>query len=101
MKISFKKADLRADGLDPAFDDVKLVTHCLDSRGEGNANVLREFLIYKLYAQLTNNAYRVQLAEVTYQGAAGKFGKVKRYAFLIEDTDQLARLAFCFPVYDR
>ncbi len=90
VKISFKKANLQTDGLDPTFDDIKLVTHCLDNRGEGNNNVLREFLIYKLYGLLTDRTYRVQLAEVTYQDEAGKYGKVKRYAFLIEDTDQLA-----------
>jgi len=88
LKLNFDKDQLRAVGLSE-HDKMKLVTHCVDARFTGNVNVLKEYLAYKLYNQLTEESYRVQLVEVTYVEAGTKKVYVKRYGFLIEPTSQV------------
>ena len=91
LKINFNKDDLRAAGL-LAFDDMKLVTHCIKNTDVARELILKEFLAYKLYNQLTDESFRVQLLNITY--ADTRTGESKtQSAFLIEDTAQLrARL---------
>jgi hypothetical protein len=89
LKLNFKKSDLRAMGLED-YDDMKLVTHCLENPKEGKENVLREYLAYKLYNLLTPYSFRVQLIKIRYEDEDGTFSKVKAYGFLIEDTKEMA-----------
>lgn len=87
LKLKFKKKDLAAMGLSAA-NDLKLVTQCVEDEREAKVLLLKEYLAYKIYNQLTDISYRVQLVKVTYQDS--KTGKRKRqWAFLIEDTAQL------------
>lgn len=87
LKLKFKKKDLRNMGLS-AVNDLKLVTQCVEDAREAKALLLKEYLAYKIYNQLTDISYRVQLVEVTYQDSeTGK--RKKQWAFLIEDTAQL------------
>lgn len=89
LKLKFPKKHLKAAGLAPKYNDLKLVTHCLDAKSEGKNNVIKELLAYKMYQELTQNSYRVQLVRITYVDSNKKIGKIKRYGFLIEDTDQM------------
>lgn len=90
LKIKFSKKELSAEGLSE-HNDLKLVTHCVSDKNVGQDYILREYLIYKLFNELTPESFRVQLARVTYvDTGAGKLGKIKRYAFLMEDEDELA-----------
>ena len=87
LKINFKKKELKAAGL-AKFDDMKLVTHCVRSKMEAKALLQKEYLAYKLYNQLTDFSYRVQLLKINYVDVhTGK--KTKHWAFLIEDTAEL------------
>ncbi len=88
LKLNFDKDQLRAIGLSE-HDKMKLVTHCVDARFTGNVNVLKEYLAYKLYNQLTEESYRVQLVEVNYVEAGSEKVYLKRYGFLIESTSQV------------
>lgn len=90
VKIKFSKGDLESLGLIKKFNDLKLVTHCIDDKLVGNENLLKEYLIYQLYNELTPNSYRVQLIKITYEDTKGNLGKIKRYGILIEDTDEMA-----------
>lgn len=87
LKLKFSKKELIAQGLSED-NDYKLVTHFYDSR-EGDDAVLREYLAYKLYNELSGQSFRVQLAEVTYKDKNTK-EKTTRYGILIEDADQMA-----------
>lgn len=87
LKLKFKKKDLTAKGLS-AVNDYKLVTQCVEDAREAKALLLKEYLAYKIYNQLTDISYRVQLVEVTYQDS-GTGKRIKQWAFLIEDTAQL------------
>lgn len=87
LKIHFKKKDLKAAGL-AKFDDMKLVTHCVSSKLEAISLLKKEYLAYKLYNELTDFSYRVQLLKINYVDViTGK--KTKHWAFLIEDTAEL------------
>lgn len=90
IKLKFRKRDLQVAGFNPEFNKLKMVTHCLDDKFDGNENVMKEYLMYKLYNELTPESYRVQLAKITYIDSKGKLNKVKRYGFIIESTDQMA-----------
>ena len=87
LKIEFKKKDLRAAGL-ADFDDMKLVTHCVSNKSEARALVQKEYLAYRLYNELTEMSYRVQLLKINYVDS-NSGDRQKRWAFLIEDSAQL------------
>jgi len=87
LKINFKKKDLKAAGL-AKYDDMKLVTHCASSKLEAKALLQKEYLAYKLYNEITDYSFRVQLLKISYVDInTGK--KTKHWAFLIEDTAEL------------
>jgi len=89
VKLKFPKKDLKKRGLNN-HNDIKLVTHCLGDKKAGNENVLKEYMAYKMYNALTPNSLRVQLVKITYVDSSKKMPKVKRYGFIIEDTDEMA-----------
>ena len=91
LTIDFSKKDLTEAGLAP-FDDLKLVTYCMDNDQAAREALIREYITYKLYNQLTSISFRVQLVKMTIEDTrSGK--KITQMAFLIEDTAQLrARL---------
>ena len=87
LKLNFKKKALAAAGL-ATFDDYKLVTHCITDKAKAKELVLREFLAYKLYHNLTEYSFRVQLLNITFKDT--KTGEtVRQMGFLIEDTAEL------------
>ncbi len=90
VRLKFAKKDLEAEGLEARFNKLKLVTHCIDDKLAGNENLLKEYLLYELYNELTPNSYRAQLVKVTYVDANGQQSKIKRYGILLEDTDEMA-----------
>ncbi|MCB0571846.1 MAG: hypothetical protein KDC66_18895 [Phaeodactylibacter sp.] len=87
LKIDFGKDDLQKKGLMP-FDDLKLVTHCMDG-DDGDDAALREYLGYVLYQKLTGYSLRAQLVEVAYKDTDGR-RKITQYGILLEDVDELA-----------
>jgi hypothetical protein len=68
---------------------IKLVTHCRPS-DEYEQYVLQEYLIYRVYALLTDLSLRTRLARITYEDATGKDKPITRYAILLEDERPLA-----------
>lgn len=89
IKIKFKQKDLEQRGFAKAFKTLKLVTHCLESE-KGERNILKEYLVYKMYNELTEHSFRVQLVHIEYIDKGKKKKKRSRYGFLIEDKDELA-----------
>lgn len=88
LKLNFPKTVLLNSGLSK-HDKLKMVTHCTDDKNLGNEKVLREYLAYKLYQELSPYSYRVQLVEVQYQDTGGRISGFRRYGFIIEDTDEM------------
>jgi hypothetical protein len=89
LKIKFSKEQLEAAGLSK-HNDLKLVTHCMEDELYNENLLLREYLTYKLYNELSPNSFRTQLVKITYQDSHDKRNKQVRYGFLIEDVDELA-----------
>ena len=88
LKLQFPKKELRARKLNK-HNDLKLVTHCVDARSS-KATILREYLAYELYQELTEDAFRVQLVKITYRDVENPRRTLKRFGILIEDTDEMA-----------
>lgn len=89
LKLRFSKKDLAAKGL-KSFRTLKLVTHCMDDVYTTKNNVLKEYLTYKLYNELTDKSLKVQLVKVTYVDINKKYSKLKRYGILIENHHEMA-----------
>ncbi len=90
IRLNFLKGQLEDRGLNPEYDKMKVVAPCLEKEKGGEDYLLKEYLAYKIYNQLTPNSYRVQLARITYQDTEGNYDKMGHYAILIEETDELA-----------
>lgn len=90
VRLKFAKKDLESEGIESKFNKLKLVTHCIDDKIAGNENLLKEYLVYQLYNEITPHSYRAQLVKVTYVDSEGKLGKIKRFGILLEDTDEMA-----------
>lgn len=65
---------------------VKIVTHCSASK-VSEANVLREFLSYKLYNVITNRSFRVRLLDITYTDTGKKQKNYRAFGFAIEPAE--------------
>lgn len=89
LKIKLSKDDLKESGF-ATFNKLKLVTHCVEDKGEGNSNLIKEYLAYKLYNELNDNSFRVQLIKITYVDNVGEYGEETRYGFIIESKKELA-----------
>lgn len=88
LKISFSKKELSDNGLRKKHKSMKLVTHCNEGY-ESNQNVLKEFLAYRMYNELTENSLKAQLFKITYQDTNSD-KSIEGYAILLEDIDELA-----------
>lgn len=81
------------------YKTFKLVTHCENDQATKNT-VLKEYLAYKLYEQVTPYSYRTQLVKITYVDQSGTHQSIKRFGFLLEDKDELEdRLEVSFGKY--
>jgi hypothetical protein len=71
-------------------DKLKMVVPCHLGRDDFERLVLREYLLYRVYALLTDLSFRVRLARVTFADQSGGDRPVERWAFFIEDASALA-----------
>lgn len=88
IKLEFFKKDLTQRGL-YRFDDLKLITHCLDNPQADNT-VLREAMAYGLYSILTEESFRHQVVKITYLNTGERRFRLKRYGVIIEEDKNLA-----------
>ena len=88
LKLKFKKDDLEELGLNE-YNEFKLVTQCLEDDQLAKEMILKEFLAYKLYGELTPFSFRVQLVRVTYKHSSSS-RKEKQWGIIIEDLEDLA-----------
>lgn len=65
---------------------LKLVTHCT-----GEEYMLREYLVYKIYNTITDQSFRVRLCQVECEDLGEKRKTERKYGFLIEDDEGMAR----------
>ena len=86
IKIKFDKNFLESNQL-ADFKSYKLVTHCKTGEEE---IILKEYLTYKLFNQISESSFRVKLAKVTYVDEKGNLPEGKYFGFLIESNKEIA-----------
>lgn len=84
LKLKVKKRDIGSPSLGP-HRKFKLVTNC-----QGENYLLREYLVYKMYQQLTPHSFQVRLVNLTLRDTEGSITDTHQLGFLIEDKDELA-----------
>lgn len=89
VKLNFSKKELKSKGI-KKYDNFKLVSHCKSSK-LAKKLVLREYLVYKLYNQMTPESFKVQLLNIKFIDTSGKMETSEKYGFLIENEDELAK----------
>ena len=89
LRLNFEKESV-AETVFAGQNKLKLVTHCQRATSF-QQYILREYLAYRFYNQITDYSFRVRLLEVTYIDSAKSGRSVTRSAFLIEDRDEMAK----------
>ncbi len=89
LKIDFPKKALEALGLFPGCDKLKLVTNCNDTE-DSDQVLMKEFWIYNLYNHITPESYKVFSVKITYVNSNDPKDRIERFAFFIENNDELA-----------
>ncbi|WP_020533604.1 hypothetical protein [Flexithrix dorotheae] len=69
---------------------LKVVTHCINENSENPQYLFQEYLVYKIYEQLTPKSFKVQLLQVKYEDTSGDIPDFTSYAFLIENDEKMA-----------
>jgi hypothetical protein len=88
VMVNFKK-QLPAYSDTGKINKLKLVTHCQPGK-ISDENVLREYLVYKLYNVLTDTSFRVRLLRMSYIDAARTRKTIEQYGFFIEPDEIMA-----------
>lgn len=71
-------------------DELKVVSSCRPGRDSHDELVMLEYLAYRTYSLLTDEALRVRLVELTLVDLTGGRATATRPAFLIEEDEALA-----------
>lgn len=89
LKMKISKEDKKKYGLKWSRK-IKLVTAC---KGTSlmEEYVLREHLMYKMYNEITEASFRVQLVKFTFVDAAGKKDNRETFGFFIEDIEDVCK----------
>ena len=89
IRLNFRKSEVR-DTLFAGQDKLKLVTHCQTFEPDYQQVLIREYLAYALFRELTDVSYGVRLMRITYFDTH-KDSERTRFGFLIEDDRDVAR----------
>ncbi len=90
LRLEFgKKAEVKGTVFE-GQDELKLVTHCQDSR-EFDQHVLAEYLAYRIMNVMTPWSFRARLARVTYLDAGSGKTVAARFAIFLEKDGHIAR----------
>jgi hypothetical protein len=83
-------SDAAVGGVFAGHDKLKLVTHCR-AKANYEENVLAEYAAYRIFAMLSDTAYRTRLLRISYTDTASLASEpLIRYGFLLEPTTDLA-----------
>jgi hypothetical protein len=89
IKLDFIKSDLKKRGIYHKYDDVKLVTTCIDEPSRDQI-LQKEFWIYKMYNQVTHESFQVHPLKLIYTDLNDSTRTFEMRAFVIENTDEMA-----------
>lgn len=89
LKIKFTKKSLLAETLD-TLNEVKLVLPCYDNL-LGDELIIREYLAYRMFEQLTGASVRARLVRLTLRDTHVEKSRKVMYAILLEDDEETAK----------
>jgi hypothetical protein len=89
LRLKFEKEE-RENTIFENTKNIKMVTHCQTNIPDYEQYVMQEFLIYKLYNILSDFSFEVRLLKVTYLDTRDSDYRIEKYAFFIEDDDDMA-----------
>jgi hypothetical protein len=89
LRLNFKKKQVAGTEF-AGQDKLKLVTHCQNKNPTYEQLMLKEYLTYKMFSSVTENAFRVRLLKITYIDSEGNSSNRTHYSFLIEHRKKLA-----------
>ena len=96
LKLNFLKSEVAVKEM-KEYDKMKMVMDC--KRGTiYEQYLLSEYYVYKMQNIITDYSYRVRLIQVTYVDTSDKYKTATRYAFLIENKDQLGERLNAIPI---
>ena len=72
------------------FKELKLSNGC-NTGDESGQLVIKEYLAYKIYNELTSMSLRARFMNVSFKDVSGKKKPYTQYAFLLEDVDDMAK----------
>ena len=72
------------------FKEMKLVNGCSSGEDAGQL-VIKEYLAYKIYNELTDKSLRVRLMQLSFKDVSGKRKPYTQFGFMIEDIDDMAK----------
>ncbi len=90
LRLNFDKKGVK-DTLFHKQDKLKLVTHCKPREKRYQQGVIREYLAYRIFNQITDMSFRVRLLRVTYVDPTSSRRPVVEYGFFIEHKDRLGK----------
>jgi hypothetical protein len=82
--VNFKKSDVK-NTIFKNQDKLKLVTHCIFEE-----DLIEEYIVYKLYNQVTDLSFKVRLAKIAYFDTVLNKKLFEKYSFFLEDKDHAA-----------
>jgi hypothetical protein len=94
IMINLKKTENRLEEM-KKIEKVKLVTHCKTGNED---ELLKEYLIYKLYNVLTDISFKARLVRIDYINTSKKKKTVTSFGFIIEPLNILADRTDAVPV---
>jgi len=87
--LNFKTDPIQKTDME-GIEKVKLVTHCSSSKIQENY-ILKEYLAYRIYNQLSDYSFRVKKVNINYIDTGKKGRNYKKAGFLIEPLDLLVK----------
>jgi hypothetical protein len=88
LKLKFTKKTLVEMGLD-TLNEVRLVLPGKDNR-KGDQILVKEYLIYRMFEQLTPNCVRARLVKVSLRDVHVETSSMEMYGLLVEDNEETA-----------
>ncbi len=86
LKIKVSKKVLKERGLD-TLTEMRLMLPCYDSY-RGDQLLIKEYLIYRMFEQLTDQCVRARLVRVTLRDNHVEKSSKKMYGLLVEDNEE-------------
>ena len=68
---------------------LKYVSHCQSFVDDYEQHTIEEYLIYKMYNQISNHSYRVRLSQVSFVDVNSS-DTITKFGFFLEDKDDVA-----------